>query len=54
MGQQFGAFFVNGKTGTRPLPLISSVPPYIKDYLDHEHPQPGNPNAILIATTGKV
>jgi hypothetical protein len=38
---------VNGKTGSRQIPLIDSIP-YIKDYLDHEHPQPGNPNAILI------
>ena len=27
--------------------LIDSIP-YVKDYLDHEHPQPGNPNAIFI------
>jgi hypothetical protein len=25
----------------------------LKDYLDHEHPQPGNPNAPLICGTGK-
>lgn len=25
----------------------------MKDYLDHEHPQPGNPNAPLICGTGK-
>jgi integrase len=49
---QYAEVVVNGKTGTRPLPLIHSVP-YIKDYLDHEHPQPGNPNAILIAANGK-
>ena len=50
---QYAEVVVNGKTGTRPLPLISSIP-YIKDYLDHEHPQPGNPIAILIAGMGKV
>jgi integrase len=49
---QYAEVVVNGKTGTRPLPLISSVP-YIKDYLDHEHQQPGNLNAILIAANGK-
>ena len=36
---------VNGKTGTRHIPLINSIP-YLKDYLDHEHPQPRNPNAV--------
>jgi hypothetical protein len=39
---------VNGKTGSRPLVLIDSIP-YLKDYLDHEHPQPGNQNAILLS-----
>jgi integrase/recombinase XerD len=39
---------VNGKTGSRPLVLIDSIP-YVKDYLDHEHPQPSNPNAILLS-----
>jgi hypothetical protein len=43
---------VNGKTGTRPIPLIDSIP-YLKDYLDHEHPQPRNPSAPLICGTGK-
>ena len=36
---QYVETVVNGKTGTRPLPLINSIP-YLKDYLDHEHPQP--------------
>lgn len=49
---QYAEVVVNGKTGTRPLPLINSLP-YVKDYLSHEHPQPGNPNAILIAGKGK-
>jgi hypothetical protein len=43
---------VNGKTGTRPIPLINSIPD-LKDYLGHEHPQPGNPNAPLICGTCK-
>jgi hypothetical protein len=38
---------VNGKTGTRPIPLINSIP-YLKDYLDHEHPMPRNPKAPII------
>ena len=40
--------FGNGKTRTRPLVLIDSIP-YLKDYLDHEHPRPGNPNVKLFS-----
>jgi integrase len=43
---------VNGKTGSRPILLIDSIP-YLKDFLDHEHPQPSNPNAPLICGTGR-
>ena len=50
--KQYAEVIVNGKTGTRSLPLIDSLP-YIKDYMDHEHPQPGNPNAVFISGTGK-
>ena len=50
--RQYAEVLVNGKTGSRHIPLIDSIP-YIKDYLDHEHPQPGNPNAILICGVGK-
>lgn len=32
--------------------MIDSIP-YVKDYLDHEHPQPSNPNAIFISGVGK-
>jgi integrase len=39
---QYAEALVNGKTGSRPILLIDSIP-YLKDYLDHEHPQPGNP-----------
>ena len=42
---------VNGKTGTRPIPLINSIP-YLKDYFDHEHPQ-RNLNCPLICGMGK-
>ena len=45
---QYVDVVVNGKTGTRPIPLINSIP-YLKDYLDHEHPQPTNPNCPLIS-----
>jgi hypothetical protein len=41
---QYVEVVVNGKTGTRPIPLINSIP-YLKDYLHHEHPQPLNPTA---------
>ena len=49
---QYAEAVVNGKTGSRPIPLIDSIP-YLKDYLDHEHPQPGNPNSPLICGAGK-
>ena len=49
---QYAEVLVNGKTGSRPIPLINSIP-YLKDYFDHEHPQPGNPNAPLICGTGR-
>lgn len=43
---------VTGKTGQRSLPLINSIP-YLKDYLNHNHPMPNNPTAPLICGTGK-
>ena len=49
---QYVEVVVNGKTGTRSIPLINSIP-YLKDYLDHGHPQPRNPNAPLICGLGK-
>ena len=45
---QYAEVVVNCKTGTRAIPLINSIP-YLKDYLDHEHPQPGNPNSPFIS-----
>ena len=50
--RQYAEVLVNGKTGSRQIPLIDSIP-YIKDYLDHEHPQPGNSDAILLCGVGK-
>jgi integrase/predicted nucleic acid-binding Zn ribbon protein len=50
---QYAEALVNGKTGSRPILLIDSIP-YLKDYLDHEHPQPRNPNSPLLCGTGKV
>jgi integrase/recombinase XerD len=45
--KQYAEAVVNGKTGTRPLLLIDSIP-YLKEYINSEHPQPTNPNAPLI------
>ena len=50
--RQYAEILVNGKTGSRHIPLIDSIP-YIKDYLDHEHHQPGNPNAIFLSGLGR-
>jgi hypothetical protein len=49
---QYAEVLVNGKTGSRHIPLINSIP-YVKDYLDHEHPHPGNPNSVFLCGTGK-
>jgi hypothetical protein len=49
---QYAEVVVNGKTGTRPIPIINSIP-YLKDYLDHEHPQPRNPSAPIICGIGR-
>lgn len=43
---QYAEILVNGKTGTRAVPLINSVP-YVKDMLD-SHPMKNYPNAFLI------
>jgi integrase len=48
---QYAEVLVNGKTGTRHIPLINSLP-YVKDWLD-EHPQQGNTNAPLICGYNK-
>jgi integrase/recombinase XerD len=42
---------VNGKTGNRVIPLFNSIP-YIKDWINN-HPQPGNPNALLIPSMNR-
>jgi integrase/recombinase XerD len=43
---------VNGKTGSRIIPLFYSIP-YIKDWIN-SHPQPGNPNALLIPSINRA
>ena len=49
--RQYAEVLVNGKTGSRTVPLINSIP-YLKDWID-VHPQRTNPNAYLIFGTGK-
>jgi len=44
--RQYAEILVNGKTGQRHIPLINSIP-YLKDWIV-DHPQSGNPNAVLI------
>jgi integrase/recombinase XerD len=46
--KQYAEVLVNGKTGSRHLPLIDSLP-YVKDWLDH-HPQRNSPNAYFICS----
>jgi hypothetical protein len=48
-GKQYAEVLINGKTGSRHIPLINSIP-YLKDYLD-DHPSKGNPNSILIRSS---
>ena len=42
--RQYAEVLVNGKTGSRCVPLINSIP-YVKDYLD-DHPQRTNPERL--------
>ena len=49
--KQYAQITVNGKTGTRNIPLFSAVP-YVKNWLD-DHPMPRNPEAYLIPTLDK-
>ena len=48
---QYAEVVVNGKTGSRPIPLISSIP-YVKDWLD-DHMQRSNPNAFLVPSKNR-
>ncbi|PWU81505.1 MAG: hypothetical protein DLM72_06645 [Candidatus Nitrosopolaris wilkensis] len=49
--KQYAEILVNGKTGTRHIPLINSIP-HIKDWIS-QHPQYANPNSILLCGFGK-
>src|SRR6266487_2463437 len=48
---QYAEVLVNGKTGTRPIPLIQSIP-YVKDWLSN-HPSKNNPNSSLLIGLGR-
>ncbi|MFL6326430.1 MAG: hypothetical protein ACJ71I_02995 [Nitrososphaeraceae archaeon] len=50
-GKQYAEVLVNGKTGSRHIPLIQSIP-YIKDWLSN-HPSRNNPNAPLFVSFDK-
>jgi integrase/recombinase XerD len=49
---QYAEILVNGKTGTRHIPLFSALP-YVKDWID-SHPQRGNPNAYLVPSLDRL
>jgi integrase/recombinase XerD len=48
--KQYAEVLVNGKTGSRPIPLIQSIP-YIKEWLSN-HPSRNNPNSPLFVGLG--
>jgi integrase len=50
--KQYAEILLNGKTGSRHIPLIDSIP-YIKDWITNHHPQSGNPSSILLCGFGK-
>jgi hypothetical protein len=49
--KQYAEVLVNGKTGTRHIPLIQSIP-YIKDWLSN-HPSRNDPNSPLFITLNR-
>lgn len=50
--RQYAKVTVNGKTGTRTVAFINSLP-YVKEWINIYHPQRGNPNAYFIPTLDK-
>jgi integrase/recombinase XerD len=49
--KQYAKVLVNGKTGSRPIPLIQSIP-YLKEWLSN-HPSRNNPNSPLFIGLGR-
>lgn len=49
--RQYAEIVVNGKTGTRAVPLFNSIP-FLKDWLQ-DHPHGRNPSALLFCELGK-
>jgi integrase/recombinase XerD len=49
--KHYAELLVNGKTGTRHLPLIDSLP-YVKEWLD-THPQQNNPKAYFMCSNDR-
>ena len=51
-GNQYAEVRINeGKTGPRTVPLIDSIP-FLKEYLQGEHPASSNPDAWLFVSLG--
>lgn len=50
-GYQYADILVNGKTGTRPIPLIQSIP-YVKDWIAN-HPCRNNQNSSIFVGQGR-
>jgi integrase/recombinase XerD len=50
-GKQYAEVLVNGKTGSRHIPLIQSIP-YIKEWLSN-HPSRNNSNSPLFVGIGR-
>ena len=51
MVYQYAEVLVNGKTGSRHIPLIQSIP-YIKEWLSN-HPSRNNPKSPLFVGLGR-
>ena len=50
-GYQYADVLVNGKTGSRPIPLIQSIP-YVKDWTAN-HPSRNNQNSPIFVGLGR-
>jgi integrase len=50
-GKQYAEVLVNGKTGSRHIPLIQSIP-YVKEWLSN-HPSRNNPNSPLFISLAR-